>query len=101
MDEFKAARSEGCGGSEINGTSIEDGSTGVGVDAVEVKDARATVAGADDQANRLGTVVGEDRIEISGTIGTAKTKDVEIQVAAREAAGDRAVLEGIGPVVAS
>ena len=101
LDEFKAARSEGCGGSEINGTSIEDGSTGVGIDAVEVKDARATVACADDQANRLDTVVGEDRIEISGTIGTAKTKDVEIQVAVREAAGDRAVLEGIGPVVAS
>ena len=101
LDEFKAARTERRSGAEINGPAIEDGSTGVGVDAVEVKDARITVACADDQANRLGAVVGEDRIEISEAIGAAEAKDVEIQVSVREAAGDRAVLEGIGPVVAS
>ena len=100
LDEFKAARSERRGGTEIDGASVEDGATGVSVDAVEVEDARAAVAGADDQADRLGTVISKDRIEISGAIGAAVTQDVEIQVAASETAGDRSVLEGIGPVIA-
>ena len=100
LDDHEAAGAEARRGPEIEGPAVDDGAAGVGVDAADVQVARAAVARPGDEADRLGAVVGDDGVEVSDAVRPAVIRGMEIQVTAREAAGDRPVADGVGPIVA-